>query len=216
MEGNLIIDGEKQQLMSMPILPLKGSQCPVEDPQPQCAASAMMHGPSMAAASSWQGGCPTIARTPRDGSLQCRASMRYGPTQDTRSRPTSGTYMFRRVLAVQDLLHLSFVIATLRRVHTFQAMEEVDHNQSTTLSIFDRNASMENLRELQKYSEKLQLVATCCRPWSNGILDQIMDEQENRLQGIRPWHLHHAMHRFQVEWELIHGAKHGRGISTSE
>ena len=42
----------------------------------------------------------------------------------------------------------------------------------------DRNASMENLRELQKYSEKLQFEATCCRLWANGILDQIMDEQE--------------------------------------
>ena len=42
--------------------PNQGSQCPVEDPQPQWAAAAMMHGPSMAAAaSSWQGGCPTIA-----------------------------------------------------------------------------------------------------------------------------------------------------------
>ena len=42
----------------------------------------------------------------------------------------------------------------------------------------DRNASMENLRELQKYSEKLQFEATCCRLWANGIIDQIMDEQE--------------------------------------
>ena len=41
--------------------PKQGSRCPVEDPQPQCAAAAMMHGPSRAAASSWQGGCPTIA-----------------------------------------------------------------------------------------------------------------------------------------------------------
>ena len=42
----------------------------------------------------------------------------------------------------------------------------------------DRNASMENLRELQKYSEKLQFEATCVRLWANGIQDQIMDEQE--------------------------------------
>ena len=38
--------------------PQQAPQCPVEDPQPQCAAAAMMHGPSLAAASSWQGGCP--------------------------------------------------------------------------------------------------------------------------------------------------------------
>ena len=41
-----------------------------------------------------------------------------------------------------------------------------------------RHASMENLRELQKYSEKLHFEATCCRLWSEGIQTQIMDEQE--------------------------------------
>ena len=46
----------------------------------------------------------------------------------------------------------------------------------------DRHASMENLRELQKYSEKLQFEATCCRLWSEGIQTQIMDEQE-RVQS---------------------------------
>ena len=46
--------------------------------------------------------------------------------------------------------------------------------------IFDlsRNVSMEILRELQRYSEKLQFEATCIRLWANGIQDQIMDEQE--------------------------------------
>ena len=43
-----------------------------------------------------------------------------------------------------------------------------------------RHASMENLRELQKYSEKLHFEATCCRLWSEGIQTQIMDEQERR------------------------------------
>ena len=45
-----------------------------------------------------------------------------------------------------------------------------------------RDASMENLRELQRYSEKLQFEATCVRLWANGIQDQIMDEQE-KVQG---------------------------------
>ena len=94
----------------------------------------MMHGPSRAAASSWQGGCPIIAEI-GNGSLQCRASMWYGPIQDTRSRPTKGTWMSQRVLAVQGPLHLSFVIAIPWTVLTFQAMEEVAHSQSTTLSI---------------------------------------------------------------------------------
>ena len=37
---------------------------------------------------------------------------------------------------------------------------------------------MENLRELQKHSEKLQFEATCCRLWADGIQDHIMDEQK--------------------------------------
>ena len=45
-----------------------------------------------------------------------------------------------------------------------------------------RHASVENIRELQKYSEKLQYEATCCRLWSEGIQDQIMGEQE-RVQS---------------------------------
>ena len=46
----------------------------------------------------------------------------------------------------------------------------------------DRHTSMENLRELQKYSKKLHFESTCCRLWSEGIQTQIMDEQE-RVQS---------------------------------
>ena len=46
----------------------------------------------------------------------------------------------------------------------------------------DRNASMENLRELHKYSEKLQFEATCCRLWANGTLDRSwMSRRRSRL-----------------------------------
>ena len=48
-------------------------------------------------------------------------------------------------------------------------------------SITDLNrstASIENLRELQKYSEKLAYESTCCRLWAQGIQTQIQDEQE--------------------------------------
>ena len=37
------------------------------------------------------------------------------------------------------------------------------------ISNLERHASMENLRELQKYSEKLQFEATCCRLWADGF-----------------------------------------------
>ena len=39
-----------------------------------------------------------------------------------------------------------------------------------------REVSMENLRKLQNYAERLQFEARCVRLWSNGIQDQIMDE----------------------------------------
>ena len=38
-----------------------------------------------------------------------------------------------------------------------------------------REASMENLRKLQRYAEIPQLEAMCVRLWSNGIQDQIPD-----------------------------------------
>ena len=65
MVESLIVDGGRSVSHVAVEPPQQASQCPV-DQQPQCAAAAMMHdplrqGPSMAAASSWQGGCPTIA-----------------------------------------------------------------------------------------------------------------------------------------------------------
>ena len=54
-------------------------------------------------------------------------------------------------------------------------------------SITDLNrstSSIENLRELQKYSEKLSYESTCCRLWAEGIQTQIEDEQERVHQWI--------------------------------
>ena len=64
-----------------------------------------------------------------------------------------------------------------------------------------RHASMENLRELQKYSEKLQFKATCCRLWSEGIQDQAMDEQErvqSWIAGMTDEHV--RLKRVQPAW----------------
>ena len=54
-------------------------------------------------------------------------------------------------------------------------------------SITDLNrstASIENLRELQKYSEKLAYESTCCRLWAEGIQTHIQDEQEKVYKWI--------------------------------
>ena len=50
------------------------------------------------------------------------------------------------------------------------ADEIVDLNYSTS--------SIENLKELQKYSEKLSYESTCCRLWADGMQTHIKDEQE--------------------------------------
>ena len=53
--------------------------------------------------------------------------------------------------------------------------------QEPVADISDLNrstSSIENLRELQKYSEKLSYESTCCRLWAEGIQTQIKDEQE--------------------------------------
>ena len=78
-------------------------------------------------------------------------------------------------------------------------------------SITDLNrstASIENLRELQKYSEKLAYESTCCRLWAQGIQTQIQDEQEKVhkwIEGmtedlLRAKRLQHV----QPHWSTIH------------
>ena len=65
----------------------------------------------------------------------------------------------------------------------------------------NRDASMENLTELQRYAERLQFETTCLRLWSNGIQDQIMEE----TQKIHQWMSRmtgeiNRLRRFQPAW----------------
>ena len=92
--------------------------------------------------------------------------------------------MSKRVLAVQDLLHLSCVIATRWIARIFQAIFEEVLYHADDIVYLSREASMENLQHLQRYSEKLQFKATCVRLWANGIHVQIMDEQEKVQKWI--------------------------------
>ena len=83
------------------------------------------------------------------------------------------------MLAVQVPLHLSFE----RHCNTTGSPYVPTYGKGSLqpaddIGNLDRHASMENLKELQKYSEKLQFEATCCRLWADGIQEQIMDEQE--------------------------------------
>ena len=167
--------GEMQSLMLMFILPLQGSQCPVEDPQPQCAAAAMMHGPS--------GQQLMAGRLPHHR----RESGMEPPVPSQHLIWSNPGYKIEA-----NLWHLNVpesasrpgpLASFLRHCNTMDSPYIPSYGRGGSQPVddivyLDRNASMENLRELQKYSEKLQFEATCCRLWANGILDQIMDEQE--------------------------------------
>ena len=147
--------------------------------QPQCAAAAMMHGVSRTAASSMQGGCPTIAE-----------HQAYVPPMQQQQQhvilPNPGYKIEANLwnLDVQvQARYPGFLASFLRHCNTMDSPCFPTYGKGGTqpaddISNLDRNASMESLRELQKYSEKLQFEATCCRLWANGIQDQIMDEQE--------------------------------------
>ena len=54
-------------------------------------------------------------------------------------------------------------------------------------------SSIENLRELQKYSEKLTYESTCCRLWADGIQTHIKDEQDR----VQMWIAGMRMKRLQ-------------------
>ena len=137
----------------------------------------MMHGPSRAAASSWQGGCPTIAEHqawlppvpqhhvifPNPG-YKIEANLWHLDVQVSARRP-GPLASFLGHCNTMDSPHIP-------------SYGKGGSQPADDIVNLDRNASMENLRELQKYSEKLQFEATFCRLWANGILDQIMDEQE--------------------------------------
>ena len=168
--------------------PVEGPQCPAEEPQPQCAAAAMMHGVSRPPASSWQGGCPTIAehqefmppvQPPMQTSMQPYVIL-----------PNPGYKIEANLwnLDVQRSARIPGPLASfLRHCNTMDSPYIPSYGKggpqpADDITHLARHASMENLRELQKYSEKLQFEATCCRLWSEGIQDQIMDEQE-RVQS---------------------------------
>ena len=85
-----------------------------------------------------------------------------------------------------------------------------------------KEASVENLVELQRYLERLQFEATCLRLWSNGIQDQIMDETQrvhtymtrmteelNRVRRSQPqgW-LHQWQARASQPPQLQHRVQH--------
>ena len=156
--------------------PESTSQHPSEAPQSQCATAAMMHGVSMAPASSYHGGCPTIAEN--------QEFAPYVPPPGMTSMqhdvivPNPGYKIAANLwdLNIPSSARAPSPLATfLRHCNTMESPYYRTYSKKGTSAPADdihdlqRSTSIENLRELHKYSEKLTYEATCCRLWSEGI-----------------------------------------------
>ena len=171
--------------------PASKEQPPQEVPPPtQCAAAAMMHG--MAPASSLHGGCPPIQENqPYDlpGPLPGMAPMQYDVILPNPDFPIPANLWD---LNIPFCAHMPSPLSTfIRHCNTMQSPHYPSYGRQgapqPVESITDLNrstASIENLRELQKYSEKLAYESTCCRLWADGILTHIKDEQEKVYKWI--------------------------------
>ena len=155
----------------------------MDEQQPQCAAAAMMHGISRPPASSCQGGCPTIAE--HQEYVPPAPLPRQLPMAQEMILPNPG-YKIPSNLWNLDVSNLAWegpVATFLRHCNTMESPYNPTYSKGSVQPLTDihslqQQASMENLRDLQKYSEQLIFESTCCRPWSEGIQNQIMDEQE--------------------------------------
>ena len=171
--------------------PASKEQPPQEVPPPtQCAAAAMMHG--MAPASSLHGGCqPIQEHQPCDfsGPVPGMTPMQYDVILPNPDFPIPANLWD---LNIPYCAHMPSPLSTfIRHCNTMQSPHYPSYGRhgapQPVESITDLNrstASIENLRELQKYSEKLAYESTCCRLWADGILTHIKDEQEKVYKWI--------------------------------
>ena len=190
--------------------PDSSAQAPQEVQQPQCAAAAMMHGVSMAPASSLHGGCMPIPENQEYGFPATPPGMI--PVQRDVITPNPDYPIAANLWDLNTPLCAqapSPLLTFIRHCNTMMSPHHPSYGRlgapQPAESITDLNrstASIENLRELQKYSEKLAYESTCCRLWAQGIQTQIQDEQEKvhkwingmtedlvrakRLQAVQP------------------------------
>ena len=163
----------------------------VDGPQPQCAAAAMMHGTSMTPASSYHGGCPTIAEHQKFTPFMQPPELTSIPRDVIVPNPG---YKIEANLwnlnAQRSAREPSPLASLLRHCNTMESPDYPTYSKRGAIQPADdigdlnRNTSIENLRELQKYSEKLHFEATCCRLWSEGIqftLRSCMNKRRSNL-----------------------------------
>ena len=166
--------------------PDSSPQQPQEVQQPQCAAATMMHGISMAPASSLHGGCPPIQEHQEYGLPRAPPSMMPMQRDVITPNPEYPIPANLWDLNIPFCAQAPSPLATfIRHCNTMQSPHYPSYGRqgvpqpADSITDLNRNiASIENLRELQKYSEKLACESTCCRLWAQGIQTQIQDEQE--------------------------------------
>ena len=166
--------------------PDSSAQPPQEVQQPQCAAAAMMHGISMAPASSLHGGCPPIQENQEYGLPGAPPGMVPMQREVITPNPDYPIPANLWDLNIPFCAQAPSPLSTfIRHCNTMQSPHYPSYARQgaaqpvESISDLNRNiASIENLRELQKYSEKLAYESTCCRLWAQGIQTQIQDEQE--------------------------------------
>ena len=166
--------------------PVEGPQASMAPRQPQCAAAAMMHGLARPPMSSYQGGCPIIAEH-QEFQPPMQPSMQSSMQGDV-IVPNPGCKLPANLwdLDIPKVAREPGPLASfIRHCATMESPYYPTYSKTGVTQPADdignleyRRASMENLKDLQKYSEKLQYEATCCRLWSEGIQTQIVDEQE--------------------------------------
>ena len=168
--------------------PASTSQHQSEAPQPVCAAAAMMHGMPMAPASSARsvhGGCPSIAEHQEFAPSMPPPGMAM--MQHDVIVPNPGYKIAANLwdLNIAHCAHAPSPLATFIRHCTMESPYYPTYSKQGVSapadSMSDLNhgtSSIENLKELQKYSEKLAYESTCCRLWADGIQTHITDEQE--------------------------------------
>ena len=172
--------------------PDSSAQPPQEVQQPQCAAAAMMHGISMAPASSLHGGCLPIQENQEYS--QSSAPPGMVPVQREAITPNPGYPIPANLwdLNIPYCAQAPSPLSTfIRHCNTMQSPRYPTYSKqgvrepATDITDLNRStSSIENLRELQKYSEKLAYESLCCRLWAEGIQTQIKDEQERIHQWI--------------------------------
>ena len=154
-----------QPPVDFPTLGSQQPQSPSEDQQlPMCAATALIHGIPSGASSSWQGGFFPI-----------HEHREWVPpaAQNDIILPNPGYRVEANIWHLdirESALRPGHIASFLRHCNTMESPPNPNYlnggpQPADGILDLNREASMENLIELQRYAERLQFEATCVRLW---------------------------------------------------